>query len=75
MKWVTRAGVHIDRAASAWLIRRFIGPHAQFRFVNEPESLVQDCIASTCAAWSSATTARTSSARPSELLRRDGSAD
>lgn len=24
MKWVTRRGVHIDRAASAWLIRRFI---------------------------------------------------
>ena len=24
MKWVTRAGVHIDRASSAWLIARFI---------------------------------------------------
>ncbi len=22
--WATRAGVHIDRAASAWLIRRFV---------------------------------------------------
>src|SRR5687767_10699751 len=24
--WVTRAGVHVDRMASAWLIRRFIDP-------------------------------------------------
>jgi hypothetical protein len=32
--WVTRAGVHIDRIASAWLIRRFIDPRAGFRFVG-----------------------------------------
>jgi hypothetical protein len=31
--WVTREGVFIDRIASAWLIRRFIDPDAQFRFV------------------------------------------
>ncbi len=31
--WVTRTGVHIDRMASAWLIRRFIDPRARFRFV------------------------------------------
>jgi hypothetical protein len=31
--WVTRTGVHIDRIASAWLIRRFIDPKAKFRFV------------------------------------------
>ncbi len=31
--WVTRAGVHIDRIASAWLIRRFIDPDARFRFL------------------------------------------
>jgi hypothetical protein len=31
--WVTRTGVHIDRMASAWLIRRFIDPKAKFRFV------------------------------------------
>jgi hypothetical protein len=31
--WVTRTGVHIDRIASAWLIRRFIDPEAQFKFV------------------------------------------
>jgi len=31
--WVTRTGVHVDRMASAWLIRRFIDPAARFRFV------------------------------------------
>ncbi len=31
--WVTRAGVHVDRIASAWLIRRFIDPEAKFKFV------------------------------------------
>jgi hypothetical protein len=31
--WVTRQGVHVDRIASAWLIRRFIDPDARFRFV------------------------------------------
>ena len=31
--WVTRQHVHVDRMASAWLIRRFIDPKARFRFV------------------------------------------
>jgi hypothetical protein len=31
--WVTREGVHVDRIASAWLIRRFIDPAATFRYV------------------------------------------
>jgi len=31
--WVTRTGVHIDRIASAWLIRRFIDSGARFKFV------------------------------------------
>jgi hypothetical protein len=31
--WVTRTGVHIDRIASAWLVRRFIDPEARFKFV------------------------------------------
>jgi hypothetical protein len=31
--WVTRAGVHVDRIASAWLIRRFVDPEPRFRFV------------------------------------------
>ncbi len=32
--WVTRTGVHIDRIASAWLIRRFVDRDAQFKFVS-----------------------------------------
>jgi hypothetical protein len=31
--WVTRANVHVDRMASAWLIRRFVDPEARFAFV------------------------------------------
>lgn len=31
--WVTRKGIHVDRMASAWLIRRFIDPNARFKFV------------------------------------------
>ena len=31
--WVTRKGIHIDRMACAWLIRRFIDPDARFKFV------------------------------------------
>src|SRR5713101_6820624 len=31
--WVTRKGIHVDRMASAWLIRRFIDPEARFKFV------------------------------------------
>ncbi len=32
--WVTRSGVHVDRIACAWLIRRFIDPEARFKFVD-----------------------------------------
>ena len=31
--WVTRQGVHVDRIACAWLIRRFIDECATFKFV------------------------------------------
>ena len=31
--WVTREGVHVDRIASAWLIRTFIDSGARFEFV------------------------------------------
>ncbi len=31
--WVTRTGVHVDRIACVWLIRRFIDPQARFKFV------------------------------------------
>jgi hypothetical protein len=31
--WVTRTGVHVDRIACAWMIRKFIDPDAGFKFV------------------------------------------
>jgi hypothetical protein len=31
--WVTRQGVHVDRIACAWMIRRFIDERATFKFV------------------------------------------
>jgi hypothetical protein len=42
MKWATRAHVHIDRTASAWLIRRFIDPEAEFVFVEDPDDVPGD---------------------------------
>lgn len=42
MKWATRAGVHIDRAACAWLIRRHVDPDAEFVFVDGPELVPVD---------------------------------
>ena len=34
--WATRRGLWVDRAASAWLIRRFIDPQARFRWLAKP---------------------------------------
>ena len=42
MKWATRAGVHIDRASSAWLIRRYVDPEAEFVFVADPSEVPPD---------------------------------
>jgi hypothetical protein len=39
VRWATRAGVHIDRAACAWVIRRFIDPDAEFTFVTDPAAV------------------------------------
>jgi hypothetical protein len=41
MKWATRASVHVDRAACAWLIRRFIDPDAEFVFLDNPAEVPQ----------------------------------
>jgi hypothetical protein len=32
--WVTRKGIHVDRMASAWFIRRFIDSDVRFKFVS-----------------------------------------
>jgi hypothetical protein len=45
VRWATRAGVHIDRAACAWLLRRFIDPHAEFLFVSDPDEVPADATA------------------------------
>jgi hypothetical protein len=42
MKWATRAGCHVDRAACAWLIRRFIDRDAEFVFVDDPADVPAD---------------------------------
>ena len=42
MRWATRAGVHVDRAACAWLLRRFIDPDAEFLFVTDPDEIPAD---------------------------------
>ena len=42
MRWATRAGVHIDRAACAWLIRRHLDPGAEFVFVSDSSAVPAD---------------------------------
>ena len=42
MRWATRAGVHIDRSACAWLIRRHVDPDAEFVFVTDPDDVPAD---------------------------------
>ena len=42
MRWATRPGVHVDRAACAWLVRRFIDPDAEFLFVGDPADIPED---------------------------------
>jgi hypothetical protein len=38
-RWVTRRNLHIDRLASAWLIRQFIDRRPRFHFVAESETV------------------------------------
>ncbi|MEV6491326.1 chromate resistance protein ChrB domain-containing protein [Actinoplanes sp. NPDC051633] len=42
MRWATRAGVHIDRAACAWLIRTHVDAEAEFVFVSDPSQVPTD---------------------------------
>lgn len=39
MRWATRAKCHVDRAACAWLIRRFVDPAAEFVFFEDPDEI------------------------------------
>jgi hypothetical protein len=45
VKWATRGGIHIDRAACAWLIRLHIDPGAEFVFVADPAGVPADATA------------------------------
>ena len=38
MLWATRHEPHLDRCASAWLIKRFVDPDATFAFVGRNEA-------------------------------------
>lgn len=40
--WVTRPRPGVDRMSSAWLIRRFIDPQAQFSFAADREAVPRD---------------------------------
>jgi hypothetical protein len=43
MKWVTRSRIQVNRAATAWLVRRFIDFQAEFFFVDPDQvAVVQD---------------------------------
>ena len=35
MMWATRPGIHVDRAASAWLITTYIDANAQFIYIDD----------------------------------------
>jgi len=45
MRWATRKHCHVDRAACAWLVRRFIDPAATFVFVDDPDEIPADATA------------------------------
>jgi hypothetical protein len=42
MRWATRPHVHVDRAACAWLIRRFVDPAAEFMFCDDRSAIPDD---------------------------------
>lgn len=44
MTWATRRRCHVDRAGSAWLIRRFVDREASFVFVDDPDEVPADAI-------------------------------
>ncbi len=47
MLWVTRHNPHVDRCASAWLIKRFIDKKARFKFVSRDDPIPKGAVAFT----------------------------
>jgi hypothetical protein len=45
MRWATRANIHIDRAACAWLIQRRLDPDAEFVFLTDATQIPADATA------------------------------
>lgn len=37
MRWVTRRHIRVNRTATAWLVRRFVDPAAEFEFLDPDE--------------------------------------
>jgi len=44
MRWATRRHCHVDRAACAWLIRRFVDDDPEFVFVDDAAEVPADAI-------------------------------
>src|SRR2546421_8147579 len=42
MRWATRPGCHVDRAACAWLIRRYIDQEAAFVFAEDRDEVPEN---------------------------------
>jgi hypothetical protein len=42
--WVTRYKPHVDRLASAWLIKRFIDKEAVFEFIGRQDSIPEGAV-------------------------------
>lgn len=42
--WATRRNLWVDRVASAWLIQRFIDPHARFQWLETPADCPPDAL-------------------------------
>lgn len=42
--WATRRNLWVDRVASAWLIQRFIDPHARFQWLDTPANCPTDAL-------------------------------
>jgi hypothetical protein len=49
MLWVTRRKPHVDRCASAWLIKRFIDKSAVFQFIDKDTRIPKGAIGFTLA--------------------------
>ena len=45
MRWATRPRIHVDRAATAWLITTYIDPDAEFVYVDDPADVPEDATA------------------------------